>query len=473
MHILGLLVMLGAACGADDDASVVSNASDTAFDAAADTAGGSVATSADAVEDVMEESEPAVAPAADGERALGSGGTNAQVDPASLGREIIYTADLTVAVDDVTAAGAEAARIVGNAGGLLFGQETYAAERSDDGRPQGATSRLTFRIRPADFQKVLGGLSALGEVRNQVVSTEDVTGRVVDLESRITTSETSVERIRELLGSANDVETVTALEQQLLERETTLELLRGQLRQVRDQVDLATIHLTLTEALANPGIQLLTSWYAGHDDDGAACPGGGSAIDEGGDVTICFEVVNTGDVAVGSLELTDSVLGIDQDALVVVYGDDTTDLQPGQSLVWAYETAMDRFQRLRTRVTATPVNIDGDEVDGRTVQASAEPGIPTTDNDSLPGFGDAVAGGWSVLRNLVQVLVLAVGALLPFIWLVPVIWLVRRFLRSRADARPSATNDDSSSTTAARTPPPPAATNRSGDAQGAEPDTGD
>ena len=140
---------------------------------------------------------------------------------------------------------------------------------------------------------LLSGLSEIGEVRNQIVSTEDVTGAVVDLESRISTSEASVERLRELLTDAATIEVVAELETQLLDRETTLEVLRGRLRSLRDRVALATINLTLTEALARPSVAFSTTSYSGHD-DGAACPANSCTAEPGEAVTLCFEVTNTG-----------------------------------------------------------------------------------------------------------------------------------------------------------------------------------
>jgi hypothetical protein len=59
-----------------------------------------------------------------------------------------------------------------------------------------------------------------------------VTERVVDLRSRVATNEVSVERLRDPLSDAKNLEDVARLEIQLLERETTLETLRGQLRTI-------------------------------------------------------------------------------------------------------------------------------------------------------------------------------------------------------------------------------------------------
>ena len=51
-----------------------------------------------------------------------------------------------------------------------------------------------------------------------VVTADDVTERVVDLQSRINTAEASVERLRTFLENATNVQTIADLENQLLQR---------------------------------------------------------------------------------------------------------------------------------------------------------------------------------------------------------------------------------------------------------------
>ena len=180
---------------------------------------------------------------------LGTGGvTTAVLHTSNVGRDIIFTAELTVAVTDVAGAEEEATRLIRGLGGFLFGQRTV-------GSPE-PLSVLTFKVAPEDFQEALRRLGSLGEIRTQHVTADDVTERIVDLESRINTATASVERLRELLENATDIKSIVELENELLVRETQLETLRGQLRTLQDQVALATIVLTLTEAASRPAIEL-------------------------------------------------------------------------------------------------------------------------------------------------------------------------------------------------------------------------
>ncbi len=329
---------------------------------------------------------------------------------ADLGREIIYHAEMTVAVTNVAEATSEAMTTIDSLGGLLYGQRTTGGAD--------AASVLTFKVLPADFHEALTRLGELGEIRTQDISADDVTERIVDLESRITTAETSVERLQALLASAVDMTDIATLESQLLDRETTLETLRGQLRTVRDQVDLATIVLTLTEALSSPDVTLAMSAYPGHD-GGASCPETGPlSVEEGEDVTVCFEITNTGDTPLTNLEVTDSVLDLELGDLVVVFGDPHATLEPGQDTVLAAEIVVERDLRTRTKVSATPVDQEGQPVEARTAVTTQTFSINATDPGGLPGFRDGLSASWNMLKGIGGVFVLLAG------WLVPLLWVL-------------------------------------------------
>ena len=147
--VLAFVVVL-AACSADDDdttsvsdgdatdsATATSVAADSADDGADDSAAFATAeTSAPAVTG-QEASEEALV---DGQ-ALGSGGVPIGVTAAELGRDIIFTA---------TIGGAE------------------------------PRSEIIYKVRPDRFNEALNRLGEVGELRNQTITTDDVTERVVD-----------------------------------------------------------------------------------------------------------------------------------------------------------------------------------------------------------------------------------------------------------------------------------------------------
>ena len=182
------------------------------------------------------------------ESAVETEATGSGVDPdvaaASANREMILTGSVAVVVEDLDRAVARVGRIATGAGGLVFGEQT--SRSTDPG------SVLTLKVPPASFERVLDDVAALGEAEDRQIGSEDVTSQVVDLDSRIATAEASVERLRALILRADDIADIAVLESELLNRETTLETLRGQRRTIGDQVALATITVTLTPTPDSP-----------------------------------------------------------------------------------------------------------------------------------------------------------------------------------------------------------------------------
>ncbi len=435
LALLTVVLLVLAACSGDDaaDETTAAPSDDGGFaEVSGDLEEGASATTAAPSAD-----RAAEAPEGD---SLGSGGVDAALlQTSSLGRDIIFTANMTVAVTDVAAASAEATRIIEELGGFLFGQETRGAPEP--------VSQLTFKVLPGDFQQALARLGTVGDIRNQTVTADDVTERVVDLESRISTAEASVERLKGFLEEAGDIETIAQLEAQLLQRETDLETMRGALRTLQDRVDLATIYVTLTEALAAPAIDSEVSGFAGHD-GGISCPAEGRIrVEEGEAATVCFEITNAGDTSLAGLTLRDAVLDVELGDMIVVWGDPAGILEPGQSIVLAYEITVERNLRTQTRITAEPVNEDGNRVEGREVGSTVSMGIDALDPGGLPGFADGLEASVDALLAVVGLIVLFAGAVLPFIWIIPLGWLLwtwqkRRTVQRTAQQVENATTDN-------------------------------
>lgn len=448
--LLAALLLLLAACGGDSDESVDrpdGAATDDAFfsgddDGSSDGGAAGEADVIDAEGPATTVGRSAAEDASSPEAAtddLGSGGVQNvdELEPIDTGRQIIRTAEIVAEVEDVAAAAQRATNVVASVGGLLFNQDTRISQNPAD--PNRTT--LVFRVPPPDFQTVLGRLGDVGEIREQRIDATDVTGRVVDLESRITSTETSVERLRNFLANATDLNQVATFENELRNRETELEQLRGQLRTVQNQVALSTITLTLVEILPpplpTPELAFSSSVYRGHD-GGFSCGTTLDRIVDGDELTVCYEVTNTGDTALVDVELRDSALGLGMQDLDLVEGSLDDPLEPGRRLVFSHEFTAGGSRLLtvaKVQARAVPAaETDTDELATDTVSARYDAAYTVAPRETPPGFGDGLAAGWDGLRTIVGALLVLVGFALPFVWVPPVLWIGAREWRRRRPA---------------------------------------
>lgn len=133
--------------------------------------------------------------------------------------------------------------------------------------------------------------------------------------------------------------------------------------------------LTATDDIAvdlqHVAVQLAKSVYVGHD-QGSSCAGVKTlAVANSTDITWCFAVTNTGDTWLDSVQITDTLLGIGQDDLVLRSGD--LPLAANASLLYFYETTVNGDMDNTAAVSATPVDAQGKVLPGFT---------PPSDTDS-------------------------------------------------------------------------------------------
>jgi hypothetical protein len=149
---------------------------------------------------------------------------------------------------------------------------------------------------------------------------------------------------------------------------------------------------------------------------------------------VCVAVHNTGPTELSAVQVRD--LGLDLAAGDFTVLDDGTDpLAPGgRLLLWAVSRP-EPGDRSRVEVSAVPVDA------GRPLRVAAH--VVTEDVElavlpdaSPPGFGEAVATGWAALRSLARTSAVAVGAAIPFLWVVPLGVVAARWHRRRAGPDP-------------------------------------
>jgi hypothetical protein len=153
-------------------------------------------------------------------------------------RQIVKTGEVTVQVDNVSAALGRVRTMTSQLGGYVGGSQAGTLEDS---------ATLTLRI-PADrFEDALSRLHELdGEVQAEATREEDVTSAIVDMEARIANLEASERQYRALLERAEAIDDVLAVQTRLDGVRGEIEQLKAQLEQLSGLAGMSTLTVTLT-----------------------------------------------------------------------------------------------------------------------------------------------------------------------------------------------------------------------------------
>ena len=167
----------------------------------------------------------------------------AAVPAVSFDRKLARRADISITVADVDAAATKVRAVAASADGMVVA-EAISSEPEDPAL--GGFSTITISVPTAALDATLDKLATLGKVHSRNASTDDVTAQYVDTESRVKTMQSSVERVRALMGQATKLGDVVALEAELSRRQADLEATQSQLAALKDSVALSPVEVRLS-----------------------------------------------------------------------------------------------------------------------------------------------------------------------------------------------------------------------------------
>jgi hypothetical protein len=151
-------------------------------------------------------------------------------------RTLIRRANVSVDVPRLDRALVRANRVVDAAGGSI--ERETISDRS---------AHLIIRLPQASLSATSDSLASLGNLKHRSLSTEDASGRSIDLDARIAALTASRDRLRALVERANSINEVITVERELARVQGELENLQGQQRHLRDAAAMATLGLSIDQ----------------------------------------------------------------------------------------------------------------------------------------------------------------------------------------------------------------------------------
>ena len=154
--------------------------------------------------------------------------------------KIIYTADMTLETRDYEQASDALTALVNSVGGYFQSRELN----------QGSTYRSVYCVIRVPASRFTEFLEQAGEVAHMTYRNEysqNVSEAYYDLEARLTTQRTKLDRLHELLAKADNMADIITIESAIADTELQIEYLTGSLRKYDSLIDYSTINLSLRE----------------------------------------------------------------------------------------------------------------------------------------------------------------------------------------------------------------------------------
>jgi len=153
--------------------------------------------------------------------------------------DVVRYGSLSLEVTDVDDALARVTTIVETAGG-------YISSSSRSGEGEYLYLSVTLRVPAAEFSDIMASLRGEGEVLYEDIYSYEVTMQVLDLEARLENLRASEDAFLKLLDRAQTVADVVAVQSELSRIQGDIESFEAQLTGVKDQVEMASIMLSLS-----------------------------------------------------------------------------------------------------------------------------------------------------------------------------------------------------------------------------------
>jgi len=155
---------------------------------------------------------------------------------------VAYQVSLTVEVEEFGAAKQKVEQVVAEAGGYL------AQARSQETPDQPQRADLTVRVPVEQLSAVLEKLRGLGRVKNEQISSEEVTEQVVDLEARLRNARVTEQRLIQVLNErTGKVRDILEVEREIARTRQEIERMDAQRQNLLRRAEMATLQVTLVE----------------------------------------------------------------------------------------------------------------------------------------------------------------------------------------------------------------------------------
>lgn len=171
-----------------------------------------------------------------------STGENGMAGTVPADRMIVRTGNLSIVVEDVAAAIAQITALTETGQGYVVSSNTWRSGERLYGN-------ITIRVPAGDFNSVMTQINGLAvEVNSQNTTSQDVTEEYVDLTAKLSTLEATEQQLLVIMGKAEKVEDILAVQVQLTDIRTQIEQTKGRMQYLEKTAAMSLINISLEQS---------------------------------------------------------------------------------------------------------------------------------------------------------------------------------------------------------------------------------
>jgi hypothetical protein len=176
--------------------------------------------------------------------------------------QLIKRAQLTLIVQSIHQTTESITEIIKKQQGDIL---KFEAQKSPD-NSQRQTAYIQFRVPQQHLETTLNALAKLGTVENQMITAEDVSDQLVDVQARLRNLRKSEEMVLKIMERSGSVGDVLKAANELSTIRESIERIDAQLRNLQNQVAYSTIDLTIESSVSvspaqeNLGLRVQETW---------------------------------------------------------------------------------------------------------------------------------------------------------------------------------------------------------------------
>jgi hypothetical protein len=156
-------------------------------------------------------------------------------------RKVIMTASVQMETGEHDKVVNSIRGIATGAGGYVESSSTYLTAQDKK------QTTITIKVPAAQYESCLSQIKALGKVKSESSSGQDVTRQYIDLSARLKNLQAEEKQLSEIMGMSKNVTEVLSVEKELFRVRGDIESTQAQLNYLGSQVDFSTITVSVAE----------------------------------------------------------------------------------------------------------------------------------------------------------------------------------------------------------------------------------